>query len=69
MEMILRICFPLLHKWKLPKVGIMGIARSFGDALELNRKALSVTYLTALGLDRQNECPVDDDLEGRDPRW
>jgi hypothetical protein len=69
METIARICFPLLHRWKWPKVNIVGLARPFGDAVEVYRGALSAAYVTALFFDQRNECPPDDNLDGRDPRW
>jgi hypothetical protein len=69
MEAIARIYLPLLRKWKWPRVNIAGFARSFGDALELYRRALSAAYVTALSFDQRIERHPDDDLEGRDPRW
>jgi hypothetical protein len=69
METIGRIYFPLFRRWKWPKINIVGFAQPFGDALELYRGALSAAYVTALSLDQQNERLLDDDLEGRDPRW
>ncbi|WP_162918371.1 hypothetical protein [Taklimakanibacter deserti] len=69
METIARIYFPLVRRWKCPKVNVVGLARPFGDALEFYRRALSAAYVTALSFDQRNECHPDDDLEGRDPRW
>jgi hypothetical protein len=74
MQTIARIYIPLLRKaeWpkvNLPKVNILGLARSLSNAVDLYRKALSATYLVALCLDRRNERFRDEDLEGRDPRW
>jgi len=74
MQEIARIYIPLLRrserpKIKMPKFRILGVARSFGDAIELYRRALSATYVTALCLDEPNKVIADEDLEGRDPRW
>lgn len=71
METTVRICLPLSRRWRWPKVNIVGLVRSFGDALELYRKAVSMAYVTALvaSSDERNERLPDDDLEGRDPRW
>jgi len=69
MEAMVRAYFPLLRKWKWPKVNIPALVRPFGDALGLYRSALSAAYLTALALDQRGERIRDDDLEGRDPRW
>jgi hypothetical protein len=69
MERTTRIYFPLLRRWKWPRVNLTGVFRSFGDALGLYRKAISVAYLTAISFDCHDERLPDDDLEGRDPRW
>ena len=71
METIARIYLPLLRGCKWPKVNFAGLVGSFGDALELYRRALSMAYGTALvvSFDEQNKCLPDEDLEGRDPRW
>ena len=74
MQTIARICLPLLRKleWpniRLPRINIFGVVRALGDGVELNRRALSAAYLTALMIDRRNERLPDEDLEGRDPRW
>jgi len=69
-----RIYLPLLRKSErpevtIPKASITGLVRSFGDALELYRRALSAAHVTAFSFDQRKECPPDEDLEGRDPRW
>jgi hypothetical protein len=74
MQTIARIYIPLLRKagWpkvNKPKVNLLGIARSLSDAVDLYRKALSATYITALYLDQRNQSLPDETLEGRDPRW
>lgn len=69
MERTTRIYFPLLRSWKWPRVNLAGIFRSFGEALGLYRKAISAAYLTAISFDRRNGLFLDEDLEGRDPRW
>jgi hypothetical protein len=71
METIVRICLPLSRRWKWPKANIGGFVRSFGDAVELYRKAISMAYVTALVVtyDERNQRLPNDDLEGRDPRW
>jgi hypothetical protein len=69
MEALVRTYFPLLRRWKWPKVNILELARPFSDALELHRRALSSAYVTAIFLDQRNECLPGDNLEGRDPRW
>gem|GEM_PF-5619366 len=68
METIARLYLSLPREWKRPKVSA-GLVRPFGEALELYRRALSATYVTALSLDQRSECPPDEDLNGRDPRW
>jgi hypothetical protein len=74
MRTMAQIYIPLLRRWerpqvKIPKFNMLGVARSFGDAIELYRRALSATYVTALCLDQPNEAIADEDVEGRDPRW
>lgn len=69
METIARLYLSLPRDWKRPKVDTGGLLRSFGEALELYRRALSTTYVTALFLDQRSERLPDEDLEGRDPRW
>jgi hypothetical protein len=71
MVTIARIYLPLMRGWKWPKVNIAGLVGSFGDALELYRKALAMAYLTSLfaSSNERDECLPDDELEGRDPRW
>jgi len=70
METMVRLFFPLSDGWKRPKVDIVGVARSLGDAVELYRSALSAAYVTAafMSNDKGKEC-LPDDLAGRDPRW
>jgi hypothetical protein len=58
-----------VHDGNWPKFNLKNVFRSFGDALELYRKAISMAYLSAISLDRHSECPSRDDLDGRDPRW
>jgi hypothetical protein len=71
MKAMARICLPLLRGWEWPKINIAGAVRSFGEAIELYRRALSLAYDTALfaSSDAQSKCRPDDDFEGRDPRW
>jgi hypothetical protein len=71
METIARIYLSLPRGWTWPKIDVSMPGRSFGDALELYRKALASAYLISL-FDGQTRRPCslsDEDLEGRDPRW
>lgn len=71
METIARVCLPLWRGRKSPRINFSSLIRSFGDALELYRRALFMAYGAALvvSFDERNECLPDDNLEGRDPRW
>jgi hypothetical protein len=74
MQTIARIFIPRPRKaeWSkinMPKINLLGIAQSLGDSVDLYRRALSATYLTALWLDQRNDRLDDETLEGRDPRW
>ena len=69
MGTIARLYLSLPREWKWPKLNAAGLARPFGDALELYRSAISAAYVTACSLDKRDECLPDVDLEGRDPRW
>jgi hypothetical protein len=70
MERLARLSLPLANRWKWPKVDVLGLFRTFGEAIELYRKALSTAYVTAVFMssEKGNEC-LPEDLEGRDRRW
>jgi hypothetical protein len=70
METMVRFFFPLSGGLKRPKVDVVGVVQTLGDAVELYRKALSAAYVTAafMSSDKEKECLLED-LEGRDPRW
>ena len=68
METIARLDLSLPREWKRPKLNV-GFFQSFGEALDLYRRALSATYVTSMSIGRRSECLPDEDLEGRDPRW
>lgn len=74
MQTITRSYIPLLRKSEWPKVNmpkakIKGLVEAFGDTLEVYRRAVSATYVTALSFDQRHQRLPDDSLEGRDPRW